>query len=472
MSAKGADARRQTTKELRQSFDGEPDTATVLRDSVKPAKGADARRQTTKVLRQPFDGEPDTATVLRDSVKPAKGADARRQTTKVLRQPFGGEPDTATVLRDSVKPAKGADARRQTTKVLRQSFGGEPDTATVLRDSVKPAKGADARRQTTKELRQSFGGEPDTATVSRAVPESPTNEIRAALVRKIASLIGSAEILATEIPGLTLHRRTAPTAQLSVTYEPSVAVVVQGQKRVDLGPKTFFYGESRFLLTSVDLPVTSQVTEASEQSPYLCLRLRLEIPVVRELMGREEIPVTYSPADGPAMATGETTAEFLAAFCRLLDLLQTPRDIPFLRSLIEREIIYRILCSAEGQRLRAIATLGDQSHRTAKAIAWIKQNYAKALKVEDLAEVAGMGVSTLHHHFRALTAMSPLQYQKQIRLHAARARMLVEGLDAASAAFEVGYESPSQFNREYSRFFGLPPMRDVRTLRSSHVVGQ
>jgi transcriptional regulator GlxA family with amidase domain len=149
-----------------------------------------------------------------------------------------------------------------------------------------------------------------------------------------------------------------------------------------------------------------------------------------------------------------------------VDLLDTPQDIPFLSGLIQREIIYRVLQSAEGARLRAIATLGEQSHRTAKAIAWIRANYAKPLRVEDLADIAGMGVSTLHHHFRVLAAMSPLQYQKQLRLQAARGRMLIDGLDAASAAFEVGYESASQFNREYSRFFGQPPMRDIRTLRS------
>jgi transcriptional regulator GlxA family with amidase domain len=149
-----------------------------------------------------------------------------------------------------------------------------------------------------------------------------------------------------------------------------------------------------------------------------------------------------------------------------VDLLDTPQHIPFLSGLIQREIIYRILRGHEGARLRAIATLGDQSHRTAKAIAWLRVNYAKPLRVEDLAKIAGMGVSTLHHHFRALTAVSPLQYQKQLRLHAARERMLMDALDAASAAFEVGYESASQFNREYSRFFGQPPIRDIRTLRS------
>jgi AraC-like DNA-binding protein len=250
-----------------------------------------------------------------------------------------------------------------------------------------------------------------------------------------------------------------------------VALVVQGRKRVELGGTTFFYDQSHFLLTSVDLPVISQVIEASKESPYMCIRLKLEMPMVRELLSREEIHVAETPSGEPAMTTAENTVEFLDAFSRLIDLLNTPEDIPFLSPLIQREIVYRILRSAEGQRLRAIATLGDQSHRTAKAIAWIRANYAKPLRVEDLAEIAAMGVSTLHHHFRLLTSMSPLQYQKQLRLHAARRRMLTEGLDAASAAFEVGYESPSQFNREYSRFFGQPPMRDIRTLRMPDAPG-
>jgi AraC-like DNA-binding protein len=227
---------------------------------------------------------------------------------------------------------------------------------------------------------------------------------------------------------------------------------------------------SRFLLTSVDLPVVSRALEASEQAPCLALSLKLEMRLVRELLGREEIQVPEAPSRSPSMATGETTVEFLSACCRLVDLLHTARDIPFLSGLIQREIVYRILRSAEGARLRVIATLGERSHRTAKAIAWIGANYAKPLRVKDLAEIAGMGVSTLHHHFRVLTAMSPLQYQKQLRLQAARRRKLMDGLDAASAAFEAGYESASQFNREYSRFFGQPPMRDMRTLRSPGAV--
>jgi AraC-like DNA-binding protein len=299
-----------------------------------------------------------------------------------------------------------------------------------------------------------------TPTLGRA------RELRKELANKIAFFIGSGERLSTDVPGLLLSRRTAPTAPTSATYEPSLAVVAQGRKQADLGGTTFIFDESRYLLTSLDLPVICNVIEASEEVPYLCFVLKLEMPVVRELLTREEIQTPAQPPQSPAMATGETTAELLDACCRLVDLLETPQDIPFLSGLIQHEIIYRILRGPEGARLRAIATLGDQSHRTAKAIAWVRTNYAKPLRVEDLARIAGMGVSTLHHHFRALTAMSPLQYQKQLRLHAARERMLLDGLDAASVAFEVGYESASQFNREYRRFFGQPPLRDIRTLRS------
>ncbi|MEI1372889.1 AraC family transcriptional regulator [Nostoc sp. UHCC 0926] len=291
--------------------------------------------------------------------------------------------------------------------------------------------------------------------------------IRQELVEMIGHIVGTAEDYATDIPGLILYRFTAPTTAASVTYEPNLAVVVQGRKRVDLGPKTFIYDASQYLLTSVDLPVLGQVVEASEEKPYLCLVLKLEMLMVREILSRDDIPDSDASSDGPAMLMGDNTAELLGACSRLLDLLDSPHDIPFLSGLIQREIVYRLLRGPEGARLRAIAMQGCQSNRTAKAIAWIRANYMKPLRVEELAQLAGMGLSTFHHHFKALTTLSPLQFQKGVRLHIARNRMLIDGLDAASAAFEVGYESASQFNREYSRYFGQPPKRDIQNLRST-----
>lgn len=293
-------------------------------------------------------------------------------------------------------------------------------------------------------------------------------ELKEELAHRIEAYVGAEQKRITEIPGLTLHRRTAPTAPCSMTYEPSVVLTAQGRKRVELGDKTFTYGSSHYLLASVALPVVARVVEASERTPCLALSLKLQMPVVRELLSREEMAGAPQSEKGPAIAVGELTVELLDSFCRLIRLLDRPREIDFLHGLLEREIIFRVLQAPEGARLRAIATLGDQSQRTAKAIAWIKENYAKPLRVEQLAEIAGMGVSTLHHHFRALTAMSPLQYQKQIRLQEARARMSLHGLDAGSAALEVGYESASQFTREYKRLFGQTPMRDTRTLRSAN----
>src|SRR3974390_2085417 len=297
----------------------------------------------------------------------------------------------------------------------------------------------------------------------------PALPLRADLARKIASLIGNEENRITAVPGLSLHQRNAPTPPCRTTYHPGIIVVAQGSKHVNLGKSSFVYDAAHYLITAVDLPIVSWVDEATQEIPCLVLSLKLDISMVRDLLSREEIHVADPPSDSPAMSIGETTPEFLSACCRLLDLLKRPEDIPFLSGLIQREIIYRILRGPEGARLRAIATLGDQSQRTAKAIAWVRANYANPLRVEDLAKIAGMGVSTLHHHFRALTAMSPLQYQKQIRLQEARARMSIHGLDVGSAALEAGYESASQFTREDKRFFGQTPMRDTRPLRSTDI---
>jgi AraC-like DNA-binding protein len=290
-------------------------------------------------------------------------------------------------------------------------------------------------------------------------------ELRAELARKITKQLPVAGEKQTAIPALSLYRRTAPTPCNPATYEPSLSVFVQGRKRINLGGTTYLCDESTFLLTSVDVPVVSQIVAASEQAPLLLLRLALEMPAVREIISREDFPEPVISSQVRGIAIGKTTAELLSACLRLMDLLDTPEDIRFLSDTIQREIVYRLLRGPQGERLRAIATFGDQSHRTAKAIAWLKANFDKPLRVEELAGIARMGTSTFHHQFRALTAISPLQYQKQLRLHAARDRMLMDGLDAASAAFEVGYESASQFNREYKRFFGQPPMRDVQARR-------
>jgi AraC-like DNA-binding protein len=298
-----------------------------------------------------------------------------------------------------------------------------------------------------------------------AIGESRVVEMRAELAHKIAAHTHVEGPVVTAVPGLIISRRTAPSEFLCSTYEPELVVFTQGEKRITVGGTTHICDGSTFLLTSVDLPVESQIIKASKSEPYLALVLKLEMTVVREILSQEEFHVPEVPFGVRGMAVGKTPVELLGACSRLLDLLDAPKDIPFLGHLIQREVIYRVLRSPLGKHLRVIAMLGEQSNRTAKAVAWLKANYEKPLRVEELASVAQMGVSTFHHHFRSLTAMSPLQYQKRLRLHVARERMLSQGLDAASAAFEVGYESASQFNREYSRFFGQPPMRDIKARR-------
>jgi AraC-like DNA-binding protein len=294
--------------------------------------------------------------------------------------------------------------------------------------------------------------------------------LREDLAARIAALAPSLGENPTPVPGLALYRRTAPTSCFLATYEPSLTIFVQGRKRIDLNGIEYFCDSSSFLLSSIDVPAQSQILEASEQLPMLSMFLRLDMPTVREVLSREDLPEPETSIRPRGIAVGETTLGLLAACTRLIDLLDTPEDIPFLGHLIQREIVYRILRTPQGERLRAIATSGDLSHRTARAIAWLRAHYAKPLRMEELAAVARMGVSTLHHQFRALTAMSPLQYQKRLRLQSARQRMLMDGIDATSAAYDVGYESVSQFNREYSRFFGQPPMRDIKSLRDAKVV--
>jgi AraC-like DNA-binding protein len=295
-------------------------------------------------------------------------------------------------------------------------------------------------------------------------------DVRPELVSGIAAHAPSAGEHSTAIAGLRLFRRSQPTACYRAACEPSLTVFVQGKKRMNLGGTEYLCGPSSFFLSSIDVPVQSQIVEASEEVPLLSMLLRLEMPIVREILSREELPEAGVSAHRRGVGVGEAPAGLLKACSRLMELLDTPEDIPFLSHLIQREIIYRILRTPQGERLRTVATTGELGNRTARAITWLRDNYTKRLHMEELAAIARLGVSTLHHQFRALTAMSPLQYQKQLRLQRARERMLMDGMDATSAAYEVGYESVSQFNREYSRFFGQPPMRDIKALRAASVV--
>jgi AraC-like DNA-binding protein len=300
--------------------------------------------------------------------------------------------------------------------------------------------------------------------------KSAVVEARTELVSKIAAHAPSPGEHSTAITGLLLFRRTEATACYRAAVEPSLTVFVQGKKRMSLGGTAYLCGPSSFFLSSIDVPIESQIVEASDEIPLLSMLLRLDMSIVREMLNREDLPESEGSSHPRGVAVGQAPDGLLRACSRLMELLDTPEDIPFLSHLIQREIIYRILRTPQGARLRTIATTGDLSNRTARAITWLRDNYAKPLHMDELAAIVRMGVSTLHHQFRALTAMSPLQYQKLLRLQRARERMLMDGVDATSAAYEVGYESVSQFNREYGRMFGQPPRRDIKTLRIGNAV--
>ncbi len=288
-----------------------------------------------------------------------------------------------------------------------------------------------------------------------------------ALGRAIARQTGGKERVETGISGLSLHRRVAPTEPVSGLYEPSVCLVAQGAKRVLLGEDSLIYDARNYLITSVHLPTVVQIFRATRKKPYLGLVLKLDMRGISQLILDSHLPPPRAEGSPRGMGTGKVTPPLLSAFVRLVGLLDEPRDIPILAPVIQREIGYRLLVGEQGARLRRIASGGSQGHQVAGAIEWLKGNFAKPLRIDDLAAQARMGSSTFHHHFRALTALSPLQFQKQLRLHEARRLMLAERLDAASAGFQVGYESPSQFSREYSRLFGAPPLRDISILRQA-----
>lgn len=286
-----------------------------------------------------------------------------------------------------------------------------------------------------------------------------------ALGRRIARWTELEEFCATTIPGLSLFRRSAPTEPMTGMYEPSLCLVAQGAKQVQLGDDTYVYDAQHYLITSVHLPTVVQITEASPERPYLGLRLTFDQREIVQLMADSTLPPPRPQQSSRGMATSRVTLPLVSAVQRLVELLETAEDIPILAPIIQREILYRLLVGEQGARLRQIAVAGSQGQQIARAIEWLKNNFSQPLRIDDLAAQASMSSSTFHHHFRSMTALSPLQYQKQLRLQEARRLMLAERLDAANAAFQVGYESPSQFSREYNRLFGAPPVRDITRLR-------
>lgn len=286
-----------------------------------------------------------------------------------------------------------------------------------------------------------------------------------ALGKSIARLTEKGELHTTAVTGLALFRRDEPTGPISGMYEPSVCLVAQGAKRVLLGDDTYVYDAHNYLITSVHLPTVVHIIKASSEKPYLGLRLKLDLREISQLMVDSNLPQPRAQQSSRGMATGEVTPPLINAFLRLIDLLSEEKDIPILAPVIQREIIYRLLVGDQGERLRQIASAGSQSHQISRAIDWLKSNFMQPLSIDELAAHVSMSSSTFHHHFRSMTALSPLQFQKQLRLREARRLMLAERMDAANAAFQVGYESPSQFNREYNRQFGAPPLRDITKLR-------
>lgn len=268
----------------------------------------------------------------------------------------------------------------------------------------------------------------------------------------------------TPVPRLSFYRTTTTHGPMCGVYRSVLAVMPQGAKRVILGDEAYVYDKQHYLLTSVDLPVMAQVVEASPERPLLCAVLDIDLRQVGELLGdlAQRAPAAPLPRGMGVSRLDEGLAE---AMLRLARLVEAPRDIPVLAPLAEREILYRLLVGEQGARLRHTLLADSQGHRVARAIGWVKDNFHQPLSIDALADRVNMSTSSLHHHFKALTAMSPLQYQKHIRLQEARRLLLAEPVDAATVARRVGYESPSQFSREYNRLFGAPPLRDITSLR-------
>ncbi|HOT90603.1 MAG TPA: AraC family transcriptional regulator [Anaerolineae bacterium] len=289
---------------------------------------------------------------------------------------------------------------------------------------------------------------------------------RAELVERLARAVredGRVEPL----KGLRLNRASAPTELAHSVSDPAFCVIAQGSKEVFLGSDRYLYDPMHYLLATAELPVVSHVIEASPERPYLSLVLKLDPTLVSAVMVEAGHLAPRSYTNVRAIDVSPLNAGLLDAVVRLVRLLDTPAEASFLMPLITREIIFRLLKGEQGDRLCYIAVQGGHTHRIARAIQHLRQELDQPLRIDDLARELGMSVSSFHHHFKEVTAMSPLQYQKQIRLQEARRLMLTEDLDAASAGYRVGYKDAAHFNREYKKLFGLPPLRDVERLRES-----
>ncbi|GAC1366910.1 MAG: AraC family transcriptional regulator [Ktedonobacteraceae bacterium] len=294
---------------------------------------------------------------------------------------------------------------------------------------------------------------------------------REELVERIAEAIREDGTL-QPLTGLHLSRTSVPRKRVHSVVESSVAVIAQGSKEVLLGESRYQYDPLHYLLTTVELPRVSQVLEASRERPYLALRMELSPALVSSVMVEASLPIPRERAEVRAIDVSPVDGYLLDAFVRLLRLLDSPAEAPVLMPLITREIIYRLLMGEQGARLRHLVMEGGYTPYIATAVKRLRQDFDQPLRIEQLAQELDMSVSGFHHHFKAVTAMSPLQFQKRLRLQEARRLMLSEGLDATSAAYRVGYQDASHFNREYKSLFGVPPIRDVQRLREEALPGR
>ena len=273
-------------------------------------------------------------------------------------------------------------------------------------------------------------------------------------------------IHSTAIPGVSLIRSASPTMPMPVVYEPTLCLVAQGRKQAMLGTTVYVYDPAKYLIASVDLPVMCSVIEASQAVPYLCLALDLDTAVLSELALRHPLREESVSAPPAGITLNDTTPELLDAAVRLAGLLDRPRDIEALAPLVIREILYRLLTENGNSIIRQMAQADSRLNQIAKVIAWLRSHYNEACRIDELVEIAGMSRSSFHTHFKAITSMSPLEFRNQLRLQEARRLMVTEAVDAAEAGYAVGYESPSQFSRDYARLFGMPPAKDAWRLRT------